>query len=149
MRYSFKAALAMMLAALAADAQGDVRAVDPIAALEARLTAGSVKITAQGEHGYLQGLLDALDIPVSSQGLVFSRTSLQTDRIGPWAPRALYFNDDVYIGSVQGSPFLEVASIDPDEGTRFYTVKQDGGTRPTFVRETTTCLMCHESKAVT
>jgi hypothetical protein len=117
----------------------------------ARVTAvaGSVKITAQGEHGYLQGLLDALDIPVTSQGLVFSRTSLQTDRIGPWAPRALYFNDDVYIGSVQDSPFLEVASIDPDEGTLFYTVKQDGGTRPTFVRETTTCLMCHESKAVT
>ena len=122
---------------------------DPVAVLAARIAAGEVTIAAEGEHGYLGGLLTALDIPVSSQGLVFSRTSLQTDRIGPWAPRALYFNDDVYVAEVQGSPFLEIASIDPDEGAYFYTVNQDGGGRPVFERQTTTCLMCHESKAVT
>jgi hypothetical protein len=122
---------------------------DPIAVLDARIEAGAVTITADDEHGYLKGLLDELDVPVSSQGLVFSRTSLQTDRIGPWAPRALYFNDDVYIGWVVDSPILEIASIDPDEGSYFYTVNQDGGTRPVFERQTTTCLMCHESRAVT
>jgi hypothetical protein len=132
-----------------ARAQAALEPVDPIAALDARIQAGEVRVPASGEHGYLEALLDVLDIPVSSQGLVFSRTSLQTDRIGPWAPRALYFNDDVYIGAVQGSPFLEIASIDPDEGAYFYTVNQDGGTRPIFERQTTTCLMCHESKAVT
>ena len=41
------------------------------------------------------GRLDALDIPVSSQGLIFSRTSLQTNLITPWTPRAVYFNDDM------------------------------------------------------
>jgi hypothetical protein len=144
------AAATVLVATLAtARARGQSDAVDPIVRLEARLAAGTVTVAARGEHGYLEGLLEALDIPVTSQGLVFSRTSLQTDRIGPWAPRALYFNDDVYIGAVQDSPFLEIASIDPREGTRFYTVKQDAGNRPTFVRETTTCLMCHESKAVT
>jgi hypothetical protein len=122
---------------------------DPIAVLDARITAGELTVASHGVHGYLEGLLEALDIPLASQGLVFSRTSLQTARIGPWAPRALYFNDDVYIGAVQGSTFLEVAAIDPDAGALFYTVNQDGGTRPVFQRETTTCLMCHESKIVT
>jgi hypothetical protein len=141
--------LAAALAGLAPRAQGTDRPGDPIAALEARLAAGDTTVTAEGPHGYLKGLLAQLEIPVSSQGLVFSRTSLQTDRIAPWAPRALYFNDDVYIGAVLGSPFLEIASIDPDNGARFYTVRQDGGARPVFQRETTTCLMCHESKATT
>ena len=122
---------------------------DPIAVLDARIAAGELTVTSRGVHGYLEGLLEALDIPLTSQGLVFSRTSLQTDRISPRAPRALYFNDDVYVGAVQGSPFLEVASIDPDEGARFYTVNQDGGRRPVFQSETTLCLMCHDSKAVT
>jgi hypothetical protein len=122
---------------------------DPIVDLEARLAAGATTVVAEGRHGYLKGLLAQLDIPVSSQGLVFSRTSLQTDRIAPWAPRALYFNDDVYIGAVVDSPFLEIASIDPGAGASFYTVRQDGGARPVFQREGTTCLMCHESRAAT
>jgi len=122
---------------------------DPIVVLDALIEAGEVSVAADDEHGYLTALLEALDIPVSSQGLVFSRTSLQTDRISPWAPRALYFNDDVYIGWVQNSPILEIAAIDPDEGAVFYTVPQDGGGRPIFQRQTTTCLMCHESRSVT
>jgi hypothetical protein len=122
---------------------------DPIAVLDARIEAGEVTVAADDEHGYLRALLETLDVPVSSQGLVFSRTSLQTDRISPWTPRALYFNDDVYVGWVQDSPVMEIASIDPDEGAVFYTVPQDGGNRPIFQRQTTTCLMCHESRSVT
>jgi hypothetical protein len=143
------ACVAAVLSTLVISGQADSSADDPIAVLDARIAAGELTVASQGVHGYLEELLEALDIPLTSQGLVFSRTSLQTNRIGPWAPRALYFNDEVYIGAVQGSPFLEVASIDPDEGTLFYTVNQDGGTRPVFQRETTTCLMCHDSKLVT
>lgn len=132
-----------------AEPLADPRTLDPIALLDARIEAGEVQVASDDEHGYLKALLGALGIPVSSQGLVFSRTSLQTDRIAPWTPRALYFNDDVYVGWVQNSPVLEIASIDPDEGAYFYTVNQDGGTRPFFQRQTTTCLMCHESRAVT
>ena len=49
----------------------------------------------------LPAVLRALNVPASSQGLVFSRTSLQVDRIAPWTPRALYFNDDVTVGFVR------------------------------------------------
>jgi hypothetical protein len=99
--------------------------------------------------GYLPALLEALDVPVSSQALVFSRTSLQTDRIAPWAPRALYFNDDVYVGWVQDSPIIEIASVDPVEGAKFYTLAQTDPDEARFTTETTTCLMCHESRSVT
>jgi hypothetical protein len=123
--------------------------LDPVVELNARIEAGEVVVAADDEHGYLRALLEAFDIPESSQMLVFSRTSLQTDRISPWAPRAMYFNDDVYIGWVQNGPIMEVASIDPEGATNFYSITQDGGDRPTFQKQTTTCLMCHESRAVT
>jgi hypothetical protein len=122
---------------------------DPIARLQAQLDNGTITLTHDSAHGYLASLLRTLEIPVSSQGLVFSRTSLQTDKIAPWTPRALYFNDDVYIGFVQESSFLEVASMDPVRGAVFYTLSQEPRGRPRFSRETTTCLMCHQSRAAT
>ena len=122
---------------------------DPIAVLQQRIDAGDVALGFDSVWGYLPALLEELDIPISSQGLVFSRTSLQTDRIAPWTPRALYFNDEVYVGSVLESSFLEIASIDPEKGAIFYTLNQDATTAPEFKRETTTCLMCHESRNVT
>ena len=123
--------------------------VDPIASLQALIDTGDVTFSFDPGTGYLASLLAALDIPVSSQGFVFSRTSLQTDRITPWTPRALYFNDDVYVGFVQESPILEIASIDPDDGAVFYTLTQNGDAAPQFQNETTTCLMCHDSRTVT
>ncbi|MEK9501236.1 hypothetical protein [Gaopeijia maritima] len=122
---------------------------DPVARLEDRIAAGEHALAWDSAQGYLKSLLASLDIPESSQTLVFSRTSLQTDRIAPWAPRALYFNDDVYIGWVQESPIIEIASVDPDLGVLFYTLEQKREGPPTFTRETTTCLICHESRSVT
>jgi hypothetical protein len=122
---------------------------DAIGRLQQRLDSGSLALTFDPNWGYLPSVLKALDIPVSSQGLVFSKTSLQVDRIGPWAPRALYFNDDVYLGWVQGGPIMEVASVDPKLGTVFYSLPQDPDVAPKFVREGSTCLMCHDSSSVT
>lgn len=122
---------------------------DPIEELAAALADGSVELRHDSAYGYLPGLLEALDIPVSSQTLVFSRTSLQTQGIAPWAPRALYFNDDVYVGYVQESSFLEIASVHPTEGGVFYTLSQEESARPHFQLETTSCLMCHESQSTT
>lgn len=122
---------------------------DPIARLQARLDAGAVTLAHDRVLGYLPALLRALDIPVSSQVLVFSRTSLQTDRIAPWSPRALYFNDDVYVGYVLESPFLEIGSVDPVKGGVFYTLLQEPRPRAAFQRESTTCLMCHSSRSAT
>lgn len=123
---------------------------DPVAILQARLDSGTAAtLPFDSVTGWLPSILDAFDIPVSSQGLVFSRTSLQTDRIAPWAPRALYFSDDVYIGYVLDGPIMEVTAMRPDGGAEFYSVNQtpDAGLR--FQRETTTCLMCHESRSLT
>ena len=89
------------------------RARDPVNRLRMRIDAGEVQLAYDSIRGYVPALLAALDIPISSQNLVFSRTSLQTDRIGPWAPRARYCSDDVYVGWVQESPIIEIASMSP------------------------------------
>ncbi|MGE3277863.1 MAG: hypothetical protein AB7O67_22340 [Vicinamibacterales bacterium] len=122
---------------------------DAIARLQQRIDAGEVSFSFDENTGYLRSLLRALDVPESSQGLVFSKTSLQLDRIAPWSPRAIYFNDDVYIGYVQSGPIMEVASVDPKLGAVFYTLPQQETDKPQFHRETTTCLLCHDSSAVT
>lgn len=124
---------------------GDGQYVDPVLVLQDMLESGEVELTYDSVVGYLPALLAALDIPVSSQSLVFSRTSLQARAISPWSPRAVYFNDDVYIGYVVDSEILEVASIDPDDGAIFYTLAQDEGAPPAF-QEDRSCLGCHERK---
>jgi hypothetical protein len=125
---------------------------DPIARLEARLARGDVKLEA-GPRGYLDSLLAALDIDASSQTLVFSQTSLQSRRIRPSTPRAIYFNDDVYVAWVQQGP-LEIGSVDPSLGPLFYLVEQPetaagAAPPPQFERQTTRCLSCHDSYSLT
>ena len=51
------------------------------------------------EKQFLSILLRRLNIPVESQILVFSTTSLQLSKISPRNPRAIYFSNDVYVGS--------------------------------------------------
>lgn len=118
---------------------------DPIERLQRRIDSGTVTLAYDSLFGFLPSLLKALAIPVSSQGLVFSRTSLQTDKIAPWSPRALYFGDDVYIGYVQEGHFLEIASMHPSRGAVFYTLNQVANEPPRFQREGRQCLMCHQS----
>ena len=127
----------------------DTAPTDPIARLQAAIDAGDAKLEFDAERGYLPSVLRALEVPVSSQAFVFSRTSLQVDRIAPWSPRAIYFNDDVYIGWVQKGAVLEVASVDPELGAVFYVLSQVESDQPQFERETGTCLMCHDSSSVT
>ena len=86
-----------------------------------------------------------LKIPVSTQTLVYSKTSFQPSLISPRTPRALYFSDDAYIGWVQGGSHLEISVADAKLGTVFYTLKQDAALRPQFVRRTHECLQCHTS----
>ncbi len=54
------------------------------------------------------------------QTLVFSRTSLQVEHIDAHTPRAVYFNDDTYVGYVQDTPLIEITSIDSQKGAVFY-----------------------------
>jgi hypothetical protein len=109
------------------------------------LEAGSKKLDYSEDRGYLPSLLTALDVPVSSQMLVFSKTSLQRDRITPRTPRAIYFSDDVYVGFCQNGEVLEVSAVDPQLGTVFYTLDQEPSQPPALKRQFDNCLICHGS----
>jgi hypothetical protein len=87
-------------------------------------------------------VLELLKVPVSSQMLVFSKTSLQRTHITPENPRALYFSDNIYIGFIPGAPELEVSAVDPTLGAVFYTVHQDKD-EPLRFRRSNDCLSCH------
>src|SRR4051794_19090925 len=63
-----------------------------VSELQERIDKGLTKLAFDDEHGYLKAVLGELKIPLSSQVLVFSKTSFQAKRIGPKTPRALYFN---------------------------------------------------------
>lgn len=115
-----------------------------ITALDRRLAAGELELRAAGRSGRLRSLLQALDVPASSQTLVFSKTSLQRHRIGPQSPRALYFGRDVYVGWVPGAAVLELAATDARLGLVFYTLPQDPAEPPRFRRDDS-CLSCHAS----
>jgi hypothetical protein len=112
--------------------------------LQKRIDAGKVKLRFDPEHGFLLALLRELKIDSNSQMLVFSKTSFQRERISPRNPRALYFNDEAYVGYVHGSPMLEITSVDPKLGAVFYTLDQQRGTIPKFTRNDQ-CLECHAS----
>jgi hypothetical protein len=121
----------------------ETTADNPVSKLQASLDAGEASLTYDPELGYLKSLLDLLGVPEESQVLVFSKTSLQIRRINPSTPRAIYFNDDVYIGTVQHGALLEISSADPKLGTVFYTLAQKPTEKPAFVREQHDCLGCH------
>src|SRR5688572_53209 len=116
-----------------------------VADLNARLADGSARLRFDGRSGYLQSALDALRIPVGSQLLLFSQTSLQAARIGPANPRALFFNDRAALGWVRDGDVIEVAAHDATQGTVFYTLDQKpaaDGAPPQF-RRAFICLGCH------
>lgn len=114
-----------------------------VAQLQARLDAGELALLHEPPFGYLQSVLEHLEISVSSQTLVFSQTSLQRQRIRPRTPRALYFNDDVYVGYCHLGDVLEISVADPQLGTVFYTLDQSPGRSVVFQRQTDNCLICH------
>ena len=122
-----------------------ITTTEAVGILQEQINSGSLKLEYEEGLGYIRSLLRALNIPVSSQGLVFGRNSFQLDLIGPSSPRAVYFNDDVYVGFVKGGQFIEVASMDPKLGPVFFTLQQEQRNRPVFVKETSNCLVCHDS----
>jgi hypothetical protein len=113
--------------------------------LQQRLDAGTAKLTYDRRQGYLRSLLRELGVPESSQLLVFSKTSLQRQRIAPDRPRAVYFSDDVYVGYCRHGQVMEVSAADPKLGAVFYTLDQAPADRPRLVRQGDTCLQCHGS----
>lgn len=114
-----------------------------VSRLDQRLRAGKVQLTFDRKLGYLPALLRELQVPVSSQMLVFSKTSFQRSFISPRAPRALYFNDDVYVGYCRHGEVMEFSAADPKLGAVYYTLEQDREQKPRFTRQGESCLLCH------
>jgi hypothetical protein len=113
-----------------------------VSRINEKLRDGAAGLRFEGRSGYLRSALGALDIPVDSQVLVFSKTSFQGPRISETNPRALFFNDRVALGWVRDGDIIEVAAQDAREGVVFYTLDQRPTERPEF-RRAFTCLGCH------
>src|SRR5690606_15252792 len=107
---------------------------NPIEVLREKLANNELQLTFDPEYGYLLSVLEALNIPTSSQVLVFTKTSFQAPLIAPRLPRAIYHADELSIGIVRLGEVLEVAVQDRHLGTVFYSLDQVRSSRPQFVR---------------
>jgi len=115
-----------------------------VEALNRKLADHSAALVYDEKSGYLKSVLDLLRIPVESQMLVYTQTSLQAQHITMTNPRAIYFNDHVAVGYVRGGGLLEIVAQDPVLGSVFYVVHQQRVAAPTVGRESQ-CLRCHLS----
>jgi hypothetical protein len=116
---------------------------DPVARLQKRLDSGEVKLDYSDRWSWYPALLKYFGVNIDSQVMVFSKTSFQASRISPRAPRAIYFNDELALGFVQGGEVVEVAAFDPEEGFNFYTLDMQKADKPEFIRRDS-CLQCHQ-----
>src|SRR5262245_15796712 len=89
-----------------------------------KIADGSIRLTSEGRSRFLRSALEALQLPVDSQLLVFSRASLQGKLINEQNPRALFFNDRAALGWVRDGEIIEVAAYDATAGAVFYTLDQ-------------------------
>ncbi|MAG93731.1 MAG: hypothetical protein CMJ48_08290 [Planctomycetaceae bacterium] len=119
---------------------------DPIDRLRKRIDAGETRLRLEQPGGLLRSFLSELKIPISSQVLVFSKTAVNHRLIKPSHPRSIYFNDNVYVGWVPGAKTLEIASVDPQKGSLFYTWSQRGDAEVRPIRDDG-CLTCHASSS--
>ena len=120
---------------------------DRFAELQEKARKGELKLDTTNDKAFLTSLLEALNIPVSSQILVFSASSLQSEIINPRNPRALYFNEDTYVGWVPVG-LIEIIAADPEYGPMFYVFDRlrPGGPVPK-VQRSVKSMNCHAGNA--
>ena len=117
---------------------------DRFTRLKAALESGEIAIERGNEKAFVVSLLKALDVPATSQMLVFSTTSLQLSLISPSNPRALYFNEDLYVAWVPRGR-IEIVSLDPELGGIYYLCDIPNETRPFRAERSERCMNCHAS----
>ena len=115
---------------------------DRFSRLKNTLESGETMLDRTSERAFLVSLLQLLEIPESSQMLVFSTTSLQLRLISPSNPRALYFNEEIYLGYIPGGR-IEVVSVDPELGGVFHILDVPRGAEALKVERSTRCMNCH------
>jgi hypothetical protein len=121
----------------------ETESTDPLVRLASEWQSGKTKLQGKTELERMKEILTALKVPVSSQVLVFSKTSKQNGLIHPGNPRALYFSSNVYCGYVPGG-MLEIIIYDRRLGPVFYLVDLGHALKaPVVERDTSDCLSCH------
>src|SRR5687767_11651577 len=115
---------------------------DRFTKLKSAFESGVIALDRSSEKAFVLSVLKTLEIPVSSQMLVFSTTSLQLSLISPSNPRAIYFNEDVYLGYVPGGR-IEIVSLDPELGGIFYIFDIPKDARPLRIERSERCMNCH------
>jgi len=117
---------------------------DPIANLISAIDRGESRLPDGSENDVLRFLLGLLEIPESSQILVYSKTSAQNYFISPRTPRALYYNENAYVGHVLGGGF-EIIVHEPQIGVAFYFIEREME-KFQIQRNTSSCLNCHATR---
>lgn len=118
---------------------------DRFSRLKSRLESGELSLDRSSEQAFLLDFLEAMEIPATSQMLVFSTTSLQLSLITPSNPRALFFNEDAYVGYIPGGK-IEVIAIDPELGAIFhiFDIPRGASIRHAIKSERSDrCMNCH------
>ena len=119
---------------------------DPMSLLLKKVESGETKFDKVLGLPLVEDLLKALKISKDSQILVFSKTSLQRAAVSASNPRAIYFNEDVYLGWMPDGR-IEIASADPEKGFMFFFQRPLKDKRsPLFIRDKV-CLECHAGSA--
>jgi hypothetical protein len=126
-------------------AYSTAQTTDSISRLKEAIERGEVELEYRGERGYLDSLLEALEIDPSSQLLVFSKTALKARVVTSETPRAIYFNDNAYVAFIQDSRGLEMSAMDPNLGSVFFTLSQNPEEEFEMERQMNRCLRCHDS----
>lgn len=120
---------------------------DPITRIKGDLESGAIQLDRSGELPFLHSLLKKLDISPETQMLLFSTTSLQLRYINPRNPRALFFNEDVYLGYIPGGK-IEIVSLDPEAGGIYYIFDIPRGSSPIQVERSNRCMNCHAAPEI-
>ncbi len=116
---------------------------DAVTRMQQDLENGDWVVTPTSGKEFLRAVLDRLNVPVESQVLVFSKTSLQNSFINHKNPRAIYFSNDIYVAWVPGGK-IELIAEDAQLGPVFYTLTMPRKSKPPLIkRETDSCLQCH------
>ena len=119
---------------------------DRFSKIKPSLENGTLLLDRSSELAFLGSVLKALEVPASSQMLVFSTTSLQLSLINPRNPRALYFNEDTYVGFIPGGK-IEIISLDPELGAIFHIFDIPRGSGPIVAERSSRCMNCHSGSA--
>ncbi len=120
----------------------DTAAANSISQMAAGLASGEIEIEGKGSLARLKFVLEQLDVPVESQVLVFSKTSLQNGLIHPKNPRCLFFSKNAYVGYVPGGS-IEAIIQDPVLEPVFYLIEPGGENDLKVERDSNNCLSCH------